>query len=271
MDDGSKNPRHSRWAWAGLGMVALVIAAVVVLFLARGGGSNGDGTAMATAASASAPGAVPADTQGPTEAASLALAQVRRGSEAPLTEDGKPLHFFMGAEWCPFCASERWALVKATSQFGKWSGLRELLSRSGQDYFPALPTYDLTKATYTSKYLNLRHKELATVEGDPLQKLSSFEEKLVDEYDERGSVPFLFASGPGGRYTVELGFSPGLLSGRDFATLHKEVVTDAPTPGVEAIDGQTEAITALICKLDGRQPASVCAKGSVPALEGEIE
>jgi thiol-disulfide isomerase/thioredoxin len=271
MDEASKKPRHSPWAWAGLGMVALVIVAVVVLFLARGGGSGGNGMATAAPASTSASGTVPAGSHGPTEAASLALAQVRRGSSEPLVEGGKPLVFFMGAEWCPFCASERWALVKATSRFGKWTGLRELLSRSGQDYFPALPTYDLTHATYTSKYFDLRHKELATVEGDPLQKLSHFEEKLVDEYDERGSVPFLFASGAAGRYTVELGFSPGLLSGREFATLHHEVATDAPTPGVEAIDGQTEAITALICKLDGQQPASVCAKGSIPALEGEIE
>jgi len=267
MDEVSKKPRHSPWAWAGLGMVALAIVAVVVLFIARGGGSDGGG--VPTAATAS--GALPGGSQRPPEAASLALAQVRRESGEPLVEAGRPLLFFMGAEWCPFCASERWALVKATSRFGRWSGLGELLSRSGQDYFPALPTYDLTKATYASAYINLRHKELATVEGDPLQKLSSFEERLVDEYDERGSVPFLFASGPAGRYTVELGFSPGLLSGRDFATLRKEVATDAPTPGVEAIDGQTEAITALICKLDGRQPAGVCAKGSIPALEGEIE
>ena len=134
-----------------------------------------------------------------------------------------------------------------------------------------MPTYDLTRATYTSDYLSLRHKEVATVDGDPLQKLGSFEERLVDEYDERGSVPFLFAAGPSGRYTVELGFSPGLLEGQSFAALRKDVAAEAPTPAVEAIGGQADAITALICKLDGRQPASVCAKGSIPALEGEIE
>ena len=264
MDDASKNPRHSRWAWAGLAMVALVIGAVVVLFLAHGG-SGADGTATA------ASGTVPAGSQQPSGAASIALDQVRRESGEPLVEGGKPLVFFMGAEWCPFCASERWALVAATSQFGKWSGLGELSSREGQDYFGSLPSYDLTQATYTSKYLNLRHKELATVDGEPLQKLGSFEEGLVDGYDERGSVPFLFAGGPSGRYTVELGFSPGLLTGESFASLHKDIADSAPTEAVEAIDGQTEAITALICKLDGQQPASVCAKGSIPALEGELE
>jgi thiol-disulfide isomerase/thioredoxin len=263
MDEASKNPRHSRWAWAGLAMVVLVIGAAVAIFLARGGGSD----ASATAAS----GSVPAGSGAPADAASVALGQVRRESGEPLLDGGKPLVFFMGAEWCPFCASERWGLVEATSRFGKWSGLRELTSREGQDYFPALATYDLSQATYTSDYISIRHKEVATVEGDPLQKLGSFEEGLVNGYDKLGSVPFLFASGSPGRYTVELGFSPGLLDGQGFDSLRKEVAAEAPTPAVEAIDGQTEAITALICKLDGRQPASVCAKGSIPALEGELE
>jgi hypothetical protein len=268
MDEASKNPRHSRWAWAGLAMVALVIVAAVVLFLARGGGSS----ANATAASGSVPvGTAPAGANRPSAAASVALGQIRRESSEPLLDGGKPLVFFMGAEWCPFCASERWGLVEATSRFGKWSDLRELRSREGQDYFPALATYDLSQATYTSDYISIRHKEVATVEGDPLQKLGAFEEGLVNGYDKLGSVPFLFASGPSGRYTVELPFSPGLLDGDSFVSLRKEVAAAAPTPEVEAIGGQADAITALICKLDGRQPASVCAKGSIPALEGELE
>jgi hypothetical protein len=266
MDEASKNPRHSRWAWAGLAMVAVVIGGAVALFFAGGGGSGGgDATGSVPASS------VPAGVNRPSAAASVALGQIRRESSEPLLDGGKPLIFFMGAEWCPFCASERWGLVEATSRFGKWSGLRELTSREGQDYFPALATYDLSQATYMSEYISIRHKEVATVEGDPLQKLGSFEEGLVNGYDKLGSVPFLFASGPVGRYTVELPFSPGLLDGQSFASLRKDVAAEAPTPAVEAIDGQADAITALICKLDGRQPASVCAKGTIPALEGELE
>ncbi len=263
MDEASKNPRHSRWAWAGLAMVVLVIGAAVAIFLARGGGSD----ASATAAS----GSVPAGSAAPADAASVALGQVRRESGEPLLDGGKPLVFFLGAEWCPFCASERWALVEATSRFGKWSGLKELLSRSGQDFFPSLPTYDLSGATYTSKYLSLRHIEVATVSGEPLQKVGPFEERLVDGYDKLGSVPFLFASGPPGRYTVELAYSPTLLEGQTYASLRKGVAAAEPTPVVEAIGGEADALTALICKLDGQQPASVCTKGSIPALEGQLE
>ncbi len=244
-------------------MVALVIGAVVVLFLARGSDSDGGSTTVSAG--------VQADPLQPAAASSVALGQVHRQSDEPLLDAGKPMVFFMGAQWCPFCAAERWALVKATSRFGKWSGLGELLSRSGQDYFPRLATYDLAGATYTSDYIGLRHKEVATVDGDTLQKLGSFEERLVDEYDKLGGVPFLFASGSSGRYTVDLGYSPGLIEGRTFAELRKEVATGAPTEGVEAIDGQADAITALICKLDGKQPASVCAKAPIPSLEAELE
>ncbi|HJZ37998.1 MAG TPA: DUF929 family protein [Solirubrobacterales bacterium] len=270
MDQVSKSPRHSRWAWAGLAMVVLVIGGAVALFLAGGGSGGGDATGSVPAG-AVVSRSIPAGAQPASDAASVALGEVRRASEEPLLDGGKPLVFFMGAEWCPFCASERWGLVKATSRFGKWSGLKELRSREGQDYFPALATYDLSKATYTSRYLNIRHIEVATVEGDPLQKLGSFEEELVNGYDKLGGVPFLFASGSPGRYTVELGFSPGLLDGQSFDSLRKEVAAEARTPAVEAIDGQAEAITALICKIDGQQPASVCSKGSTPALERELE
>jgi thiol-disulfide isomerase/thioredoxin len=268
MDDASKKPSHSPWAWAGLAMVALVIFAVVVLFLARGGDDGGDATAASGIGSA---GSASAGPQGVSGAESAALGQVRRKSEESLLEGGKPLVFFMGTEWCPFCASERWALVEATSRFGQWSGLGELHSRNGEDYFQALPTYDLTHATYSSDYIGVRHKELDTVGGDPLEKLGSLEQGLVDENDQWGGIPFLFAGGASGRYTVELPFSPGLLQGETFASLRKAVAAETSSPAAAAIDGQADAITALICKLDGRRPASVCAKGSIPALEAGIE
>ena len=102
---------------------------------------------------------------------------------------------------------------------------------------------------------------MATVDGDPLQQLGGFEQELVDEYDNAGSIPFLFAAGPGGRYTVELAYSPSLLEGQSFAALRESVAAGAPTPAAEAIDGEADAITALICRLDGQKPASVCAEG----------
>jgi thiol-disulfide isomerase/thioredoxin len=266
MDSDPGKNRHSPYAWAGLGMVALVIAAAVAIFLTRGGdsgtatASEGQTTPAGEAAGASIP-----------QAAALALGQVRKVSDQPIYDQGKPSVFFMGAEWCPFCASERWALVEATSRFGTWSGLKELRSRPGQGNFPSLPTYDLTGATYKSDLIALRHIEVATVDGDPLQKVGPFEEGLVNEYDKAGSIPFLFLGGPGGRYTADLAYSPALLEGQSFAALRQDVAAGAPTEAAEAIAGEADAITALICRLDGGQPASVCGQAGIEAIGGQLE
>jgi hypothetical protein len=260
MNDIAGKPRHSPWAWAALALAALAIAAAATAFLTRGGGS-GEATA--------APG--PGSAAAGSSAGDVALSQIRKQSSEPLFDQGKPSVFFMGAEWCPFCASERWALVEAASRFGSWSGLRELRSRPGQGNYPGLPTYDLSKASYSSDYLTLRHKELASVDGDTLQRLGHFELELVDAYDRAGSIPFLFAGGPGGRYTVELAYSPALLEGQSFASLHEAVAADAPTPAAEAIDGEADAITALLCRLDGQQPASACGRAGITGLGRGLE
>src|SRR5205823_15010475 len=41
---------------------------------------------------------------------------------------GKPEVLYIGAEYCPFCAAERWSLVYALARFGTFKGL--LLSTS---------------------------------------------------------------------------------------------------------------------------------------------
>ena len=37
-----------------------------------------------------------------------------------------PEILYMGAEYCPYCAAQRWATIVALSRFGTWSGLGDL-------------------------------------------------------------------------------------------------------------------------------------------------
>src|SRR5438128_541913 len=56
------------------------------------------------------------------------------------TADGRPLVTYIGAEYCPFCAAERWPLIVALSRFGQFSGLQ--LSQSvADDVYPSTPTF----------------------------------------------------------------------------------------------------------------------------------
>jgi hypothetical protein len=47
--------------------------------------------------------------------------------------DGKPLVVYVGGEYCPFCAAERWSIVYALSQFGTFRGLSQIKSSSSDD------------------------------------------------------------------------------------------------------------------------------------------
>ena len=49
-------------------------------------------------------------------------------ARAPLTANGKPEVLYMGAEYCPYCAAERWAMIVALSRFGTFSGLHTIHS-----------------------------------------------------------------------------------------------------------------------------------------------
>ncbi len=261
MSDPEQPVRHSRWAWAALALTVVAVAGVAVGALTGGGDST-------TPAAATAAAAAPAGTDGRPSSAGIKL--IRRVSTTPLQDAGKPVLFFMGAHFCPFCASERWAFVKATSRFGTWRGLRPLKSADG-DGFGRLATYDFVHATYRSSVFSLRHKEVADVNGKPLQHLDKLESSLVNAYNPRGSIPFIAAGSTGGQYTVELPYSPALLKGQSFDGLRQAIAAGDDTPVVRAIDDEADAITALICRLGGEHPASVCTAKPIAALGSQLE
>ena len=46
----------------------------------------------------------------------------------------------MGAEFCPFCAAERWPLIVALSRFGRFTTLHNMQSAQ-LSVFPAIQTF----------------------------------------------------------------------------------------------------------------------------------
>ena len=74
-------------------------------------------------------------------------------SGPPLTADGKPEVLYVGGEFCPFCAIERWSMIIAFSKFGTFSGLQYMLS-SATDVNTNTPTFSRSpNATYASRVI----------------------------------------------------------------------------------------------------------------------
>ena len=195
-------------------------------------------------------------------------------SAKALTSGGKPEVIYLGAEYCPYCATERWALAVALSRFGTFSGLHGIHS-SSSDVYASTPTLTFYKSTYTSKYLTFTPVETQTEkEGTTLQKPSAAQNALLAKYDsppyvasaDTGAIPFIDF---GGKYFVHgAQYNPQILSGQSWAQV-AAALKDPSSAIAKGADGAANMITATICKTTNNQPSSVCTSPTIKTIEGQ--
>ncbi len=181
--------------------------------------------------------------------------------------DGKPLITYVGAEYCPYCAAERWALAVALSRFGTFSNLSGTHS-SSQDVYPDTQTLSFYGSRYTSAYVDFQSVEETTnqaVGGSyaTLQTPTTQESTLLSTYDSSGSIPFLDIAN---RYVITgASYSPQVLQGLSRAEIAGQL--DNPKSAVaQAIDGTANQITAAIVAVTGNQPSSVAASPVIASI-----
>jgi thiol-disulfide isomerase/thioredoxin len=171
-------------------------------------------------------------------------------SKDTMRRSGKLFVFFMGAEFCPYCAAERWAIVRSLQKFGQWDGLKQTISAARDQPFLNLPTYDFTKASYTSPQIEFVAREIKDREFKPLQKLLKTEEKLVRKYNPKKQIPFLLV---GGRFMqIGSGFPPKIFIGHTFRQTETEL-KKTESEIRKTIDEEANIISALLC-LSGLPP-----------------
>ena len=259
--------------------VLAVIAAVIVLAVTR----HSSGTASSPTTTVAVPAVVQAVTTVPAATFTAVGAGTSRKEGlvaldgTPLTSDGKPRVVYIGAEYCPFCAAERWPVTIALSRFGTWSGLGQTYS-SATDTDPKTPTLSFHGATYTSPYLSFEGGETTTNQPSgkgyaPLDALTPAQQQLLTTYDAppyqqgSGSIPFLDL---GGVYSIAgAGYDPGLLAGR---TPEQVAALLGPGTGTQAqaILGAANRLTAALCGVTAGQPAAVCSAEPVTSLAAQL-
>jgi len=171
-------------------------------------------------------------------------------SKDTIRRGGKIFVFFLGAEFCPYCAAERWAVVRSLQKFGQWDGLKQTISAARDQPFLNLPTYDFTKATYNSPHIEFVAREIKDREFKPLQKLLKTEEKFVRKHNPKKEIPFLLI---GGRFMqVGSGFPPKIFIGHTFRQTETEL-KKVESEIRKTIDEEANVISALLC-LSGLPP-----------------
>jgi len=268
----------------GIAAISLVVVVVVVIVLvATTGGSNKPQEGPVGSRTAASPALVSETTSVPESVyqqvglpKELTNSPSKVKGESALTKNGLPEMLYMGAEYCPYCASERWPMIMALSKFGTFSNLSNTFS-SVSDFAPDTATWSFYKSTYTSKYLVFQPFELATnqpaasgacqvsgyacLETDYTAAESNLLQKLGG-----GSFPFidfgnkLMQSGSG--YTDQPLVLAGLTAQEIASDLH-----NAKSPVAQAEDGSANYFTAAICSMTGNQPSSVCSASYVKAAQ----
>jgi hypothetical protein len=192
---------------------------------------------------------------------------VKKISGTPLTgPDGKPDVFYLGAEYCPYCAAERWPMIIALSRFGTFSGLQTTTS-SSTDIYPNTPTFTFRNATFTSQYVDFESVETTDRNQSTLQTPTSQQQALVSKYDTSNSIPFVDF---GNRYAFAGAmYGPDLLGGMTWQQV-SDALQQPGSPQAKAILGSANLITAAICQLTEQQPAAVCSGPSIQAIETKL-
>ena len=253
----------------GLGVVAIIAAA---LLLTSGGTSVGSGPSAVVAdpALVKAVTGVPQTTLDTVGAGSGVNPLSKATSSAPLTENGKPEVLYIGAEYCPYCAAERWALIVALSRFGTFSGLKTTTS-SPSDVFASTPTFSFDGSTYQSDYLAFVPVEAFSNKRSGngyarLQDLTAAQDSLLNSAG--GGFPFVDF---GGSYVAKgASYNPGILSGMNWNSI-ASALTQTNTQQSKAILGAANMMSAVICKLTNGNPANVCNSSGVQAAAATLK
>jgi thiol-disulfide isomerase/thioredoxin len=267
-----RQQRQTVIAIAAIGVVIVVIAVFVVIKVAGGGSGTKTASGGAAGGSTTSGTLSPALYQQLTSPAAATLAAAAKNYKASaltyptvakdpaITTTGKPEILYIGAEYCPYCATERWPLVLALSKFGTFTNLGEIHS-SSTDVYPSTPTVSFYKSSYTSPYLTFVPVETETVSEKPLQAPTAAQQAIIDRYDSGQNIPFVYLNGKSIISGAE--YNPQLLAGKTQAEVISSIAggTSALADNIYANAG---AIISDICHMTGGKPGNVCSEFPTP-------
>jgi Domain of unknown function (DUF929) len=179
---------------------------------------------------------------------------------------GRPLIFYLGAEYCPYCAAERWPLIIALSRFGTFSGLKTTTS-SSSDIYANTPTFTFHGATYSSQYVEFQAVETTDRNQNALDSPTPTQLALVNRYGTSGNIPFVDF---GNRYALSgATYVPDSLQGMSWQQI-AEALQQPDSPQARAILGSANLVAAAVCKVTSDRPSAVCSGAAIQSIEAKL-
>jgi Domain of unknown function (DUF929) len=259
--------RRGRNRTYGILVIALVVVIVAVLVIVKVAGGGGSGSAV-DVASPPAGTPIPASTLAKLASVPIStlnaaptdgiLTSPQSSSGSALTAGGKPELLFIGAEFCPHCAAERWPLYMALSKFGTFSPEPGRIHSANED--GDVPTLTFYGTTYSSPYFTFTPVEVYTNkpagDGYSLLQTPTPAQLRLWENANGGSFPFLDFGGKEELLSAQYDFAP--LQGLPFSAVAAQVGNNSTAIGAD-IDASASQLIKTICgSLSHDQPADVC-------------
>jgi Domain of unknown function (DUF929) len=188
-----------------------------------------------------------------------------------LTNNGKPEVMYLGADFCPYCAAERWAMIIALSQFGTFSNLTLMLS-SASDVFSNTATFTFYNSTYSSSYISFVAIESEDRNQNPLQSIPAADSALESQYDTPtsscttgGCIPFIDIGNSykvvGSQYDASLLRVGDTSQGAPLNWTEIGSQLNNPSSSIaKGIVGAANSLISAICSITGGNPSSVCSQ-----------
>jgi uncharacterized protein DUF929 len=220
----------------------------------------------------------------------------------------RPELLFISAVGDESSAVERWALVKALDQFGTLSNVGTSSVAAPHESYAsgAIPTFDLTSATYRSRYLNFVHKDVLDSSNHLYQSLDQTEKQLYDRYarsafpadkndtdnfratlggidgNSQHAFPLIAVGGylqtasnvlyPSDFFLKEYNSKTGsATSFASFDAVRQSLGTGKPASGIQTslitdVNAEANTMIALICHADHLQPGRVCNRSVIKQI-----
>lgn len=267
--------RRSIWQspWTLVGIIVVLVALVVGIFFALSNQSSQSASTDATTAlkmvTSVDPKTLATVGNGGSNVKNL-LTPTAKGSSPLKGSNGKPEVFYMGADYCPYCAAQRWAIIVALSRFGTFSQLTPIQSAEQN-----ISTYTFHNSSYSSQYIDFVPVEIYDNQGNPLDKLTPDQQTLVNTYDappyvqanSKGSFPFIDIAN---QYVSSGAFySQQSILNMSQLDIAKQI-TDSTTNVSKGVLGTANYLTAAICNATQNQPASVCTAAPIPQIQQSL-
>ena len=171
---------------------------------------------------------------------------------------GLPILVYVGTDYCPYCAIQRWSLIMALMRFGNFTNLEYMTSALDDgDY----STFTFNASSYRSQYVVFQPYEVADRAGNTIETLPK---NYTSAFKTYGQSDFPFLNLADKYYISGSIVDPSILGTKNQTQIISSIQT-GDSLGSQ-IKQSANVITAVICKTTGNKPASVCDNPSIVVL-----